>query len=509
MLTSISWVPKGAMRTVPLRTNDTIEEVREKLRKRNPEVIAELTGKKAGITIQSVVEAKASAAEKEDEAAEPTTTVAEVKDKKAKKAKQVDIESEEEASYEDEDEEDDEIDPDNVFHRFAGDIAENLPSDDDEDEKDDNVYKDTDLIFAVARADEEEPKIELFVYDDIRDVTYVHHDATVSAYPLCSTWLTDGQLSMLAIGTMLPFIEIWPLDVSDAVEPAAVLGGCVKMEDNYRRKIKKEMLKPDSHSGPVMCLDWNTNAQHILASGSADDTIKIWDLNTRSCVGTFREASKVQSLQFHHEESNLLLSGGFDKTAVVRDCRRPDEAAIRWVQDDIVEHVEWAFHANQIVVSTSDGYVSAFDVRGGSSSDGAAKGKKKGSKNNALWSVMAHNGDATFSLSRHLPGLMATGGKDGFMSLWDIRCNADSANAAKQRATDKYRGLPLGDCLHTNGNNAAPTLIVSRQYKTGAILSTKFHPNVWSVVGACGSKGEPLVYTMAEDLKGFFASPEF
>lgn len=495
MLTSISWVPKGAMKAVPLRTNDTIEEVREKLRKRNPEIIAELTGKKAGITIESA----AKAAEAEEEGGSRPAVVAE-KASKSKKTKEVEVESD---SYEDE-EDDDEIDPDNIFHRFAGDIAEDLPSDDDEDEKDDNTYKDTDLVFAVARADEEEPKIELFVYDDLRDCTYVHHDAVVSAYPLCSTWLTDGQLSMLAIGTMLPFIEIWPLDVSDAVEPAVILGGCVKMEDNYRRKIKKDTLKPDSHSAAIMCLDWNTNAQHILASGSADDTIKIWDLNTRGCVGTFKEASKVQSIQFHHEESNLLLSGGFDKCAAVRDCRRPDEAALRWMQDDIVEHVEWAFHANQIVVSTSDGCVSGYDVRAGPPAAGGKGGKKKG--NGALWSVMAHNADATFSLSRHLPGLMATGGQDGFTSLWDIRCNAASADAAKQRVADKYRGLPQGDCLHENGPNG-PTLIVSRMYKTGSILSTKFHPNVWSVLGSCGSKGEPLIYTMAEDLKGFFTPP--
>jgi len=68
--------------------------------------------------------------------------------------------------------------------------------------------KPTDLVFVATRADTDEPKLELYVYDDPQDNLYVHHDMTVTAFPLTSAWLTDGSVALAAIGTMLPFFVI-------------------------------------------------------------------------------------------------------------------------------------------------------------------------------------------------------------------------------------------------------------------------------------------------------------
>ena len=61
---------------------------------------------------------------------------------------------------------------------------------------------------------------------------YVHHDVMLAAFPLALAWLdcvpsTAGQDrgNIAAVGTMEPGIELWPLDVADAVEPLATLGG--------------------------------------------------------------------------------------------------------------------------------------------------------------------------------------------------------------------------------------------------------------------------------------------
>lgn len=481
MLTSFSWVPRGAMRANPLRTNDTMEQVKQKLMRQNPDFLGEDVTEEEEALMTDAQNAMAGRKDTSKKVGAAMRKKMALK-KKAKKVDELADDNDDVASEFSDDNED------NIFHRFGGNVIDEAESDEDDDDKQDAIFKDTDLVFAVARADQDEPKFELFIFDDPQDNIYVHHDANVAAYPLCSTWLSDGQLSMLAVGTMLPFIEIWPLDVMDAVEPAALLGGCVNSDDNYKRKKpKKSALKPNSHSDAVLSLDWNTNAQHILASGSADHTIKLWDLNKQDTIGTYKEGCNIQALQFHHTEESLLLSGGFDGNVLIRDCRQPNATAIRWNVSEVVERVEWCYHTQSIVASTSSGLIGCFEARMNAPTP--------------VWHLQAHDAETTFSLSRHLPGLMATGGKDGFVTLWDIR------DQALQQLTPE-----MGQQLRVPQTNASegqrvPTQIVSKNHKTGSVLGLRFHPNSPAVVGACGAKGEPLVYTITEDVKRFFTVP--
>jgi periodic tryptophan protein 1 len=415
MLTCMQWLPLAAMKSVPLRATDTLETAREKIRKQNPDYFGS----------DDVVDV---AADQEDHRVD-----------------------------DDADGSDDEGD---LFSRICGGdgILEQVESDD-EDEIDDTTFKETDYVFIATRADQQEPKLELYIYDEPADNIYVHHDMTVTAFPLTCSWLTDGTMSLAAVGTMLPFIEIWPLDVIDAVEPVCLLGGCVATEDNYRRKLKKDKLKPESHTDAVITLQWNTVAQQFLVSGGADEKIKIWDLNSQTCVGTYVEPAKIQTVDWHRTEAHLLLSGAYDGTVVLRDCRRPTEASLRWQLGDTLEHVEYS-HENLVLASTTAGHFHCYDPR---------------KLSDPLWTVHPHDGETTFAVSRLVDGLVATGGKEGNVSLWDLR-----------------------------GSAQPPVPIVSRNYKTGAVLSMAFHPNVGNVLGACGVRGEPLVYTVTQDIASVF-----
>lgn len=75
-------------------------------------------------------------------------------------------------------------------------------------------------------------------------------------------------------------IEVWDLDTLDVLEPALVLGGAKdsdrarppRLEDYGKMKRK---LKKGSHKSSVLALAWNSTATNVLASGSADKTIKV------------------------------------------------------------------------------------------------------------------------------------------------------------------------------------------------------------------------------------------
>lgn len=71
--------------------------------------------------------------------------------------------------------------------------------------------------------------LEIFVYEQEKNNLYVHHEIILGAFPLCLEWIPiskeEEKANFLAVGTFMPQIEIWNLDVIDTVQPAAILGG--------------------------------------------------------------------------------------------------------------------------------------------------------------------------------------------------------------------------------------------------------------------------------------------
>ncbi|CCW65989.1 unnamed protein product [Phytomonas sp. Hart1] len=456
MLSTFCWVPKGAMKPTSILSTDTIDQARAKLHYQNPEYFEE--GKQVNRRGQKDLKKRSSA-----------QAVGQGSHRHEPQRNEPDTDNEEGGIDDDDGEAN--IVVNEMLRDIAGGGADAILDEvesEDEDEIEDTKFKDTDLVFTVGCADPDNPRVELYIYDEPEDNIFLHHDMEISALPLCSSWLTDSSMSMLAIGTMMPFIEVWALDVIDSVGPAAFLGGCDDVSSNYHKKNIRKHLKAESHTEAVLAVKWNTIAQNILSSGSADHTIKLWDLNQATCLGTYTEAEKVQSLDWHPTEANQLLSGGFDAVMVLRDCRYPKQPALRFTLPGVVEQVEFLPHGGEVagagvvMASTDGGEWGAFDTRNPSQ---------------PLWLLQPHKGEVVFACSRHVRGLCATGGKDRKISLWDCR--------------------QVG---------SAPTLCVSRNYRTGDVFSLSFHPNSPHILGACGASGDPLVYTMTDDIGSIFKS---
>ncbi|CAK7567219.1 MAG: rRNA-processing protein [Sporothrix epigloea] len=346
---------------------------------------------------------------------------------------------------------------------------------DEEDDREDLQVLATDNLVLAAKVEDELAHLEVYVYEDEADNLYVHHDIMLPAIPLCVEWLdlpvgkqgvaADAAANFVAIGTMDPDIEIWDLDTVDCMYPNAILGQGGKGNDDAvdkkkkKKKGKGKTANDQYHVDAVLSLAANRKHRNLLASASADKTVKLWDLNTATCAKSYTyHTDKVCSLAWHTVESTVLLSGSYDRTIVAADMRAPEATRPRWGVESDVENIRWDPHdPNFFFVSTENGIVHYHDVR---------MAPKNPTLTKAVWTLQAHDESvSSFDINAHVPGFMATGSGDRTVKLWNIQASG-------------------------------PSMVVSRSLDVGKVFSTQFAPDpeVAFRLAVAGSKGNLTVW---------------
>lgn len=347
-----------------------------------------------------------------------------------------------------------------------------LQDDEEDEERQDLQVLATDNLILSAKVEDELAHLEVYVYEDESDNLYVHHDIMLPAIPLCVEWLDipvsssgdaakGGKGNFVAVGTMDPDIEIWDLDTVDCMYPNAILGQGANPESGEKKKKKKKKAKANDeyHVDAVLSLAANRQHRNLLASASADKTIKLWDLNTTKCAKSYSyHTDKVCSLAWHTAEPTVLLSGSYDRTVVAADMRAPDAKVPRWGVESDVENIRWDPHdQNYFYVSTENGVIHYHDIRNAPSTPEATK---------AVWTLQAHDESvSSFDINSVIPGFMATGSTDKTVKLWNIQATG-------------------------------PSLVVSRNLDVGKVFATSFAPDpeVAFRLAVAGSSGSMHVW---------------
>lgn len=354
--------------------------------------------------------------------------------------------------------------------------------DDENSEKEDTDLSPDDALIVIAKTEEDFPTLEVHVYEPNSGNLFVHHDIPLPSFPLC---LAHGDINndggagnYCAVGTFSPGIEVWNLDVLDALEPTCILGGeDTSMADELMRanmaraatgkKMKKKVrqqqpcLKPMSHTDAVLTLNWNKVHRQIIASGSADCTVKLWDItqagNSKDGApsATFaHHKDKVNAVVWHPSEGTLLATGSFDQTVALVDARSNDGTTKEASLPADCEAIAWDPHNQHLLTAASeDGTVICWDVR------------KFGEP---YWSFVAHEfgGVSDLSYNSHVPGLLATCAIDKTVALWDVL---------------NITSLP----------NQKPYQCGSKEMNVGKLFSVAFYPSSPWLVG-CGGSGNEL-----------------
>ncbi|KAL7750655.1 rRNA-processing protein [Sorochytrium milnesiophthora] len=326
--------------------------------------------------------------------------------------------------------------------------------DDAEEEGKDLEIMPTDMLLCLAKTSEQISGLEVHVFEPAEENLYTHHDYMLPTLPLALEWMdfTPGDHSdkqrgnLLAVGGFTPQIEVWDLDVVDALYPAFVLGSnsssssdAQAPEQDQQQKNKKKKKKKaqqalgkqtndTTHVDAVLGLSWNRDHRQFLASCSADTTVKIWDLQTQKVVRSYvpHAGAKVALVHWSPAAPTVLLTAGHNATVAVFDSRSPEQQLTVTLPTD-AESAQWApvgVAESQFAVSTDDGHVYWYDARNLSSS---------------VWTLHAHDASCS-SLSlrvqpvisktasaKNTKGLtMATGGDDGTVKVWDLSSNKPS-----------------------------------------------------------------------------------
>jgi periodic tryptophan protein 1 len=194
--------------------------------------------------------------------------------------------------------------------------------------------------------------------------------------PLCVEWINynvntnvedDGTRrgNMVAVGTFDPDIEIWDLDLLESMYPDAILGaGADKGKEvttpskkgKKKKKKRGKGVNDKFHVDAVMCLSANRLQRNLLLSGSADSTVKLWDLtsgSSSSCVKSYSfHTDKISAVHWHPTEAFYALSGSYDRIVSAADFRTADGKGAKWNFDSDIEGVKWNPHdSNYFYVS--------------------------------------------------------------------------------------------------------------------------------------------------------------
>lgn len=354
-----------------------------------------------------------------------------------------------------------------------------LPSRNDEDDDDDDEFVQeeklhlqiypTDNLVLSGRTEDDVSYLDVYVYDDgagapegsneeeldkldpdvkngmMRESNlYVHHDIMIPAFPLCVEWLSFQPMTaeqnsteignFAAIGTFDPQIEIWNLDIVDKAFPDAILG---EQESQQISKKKKKKINSGHitthHTDAILSLSSNKFHRNILASSSADKTIKIWDLVTCQAVESYNKIHNnkpVSSIQWHATDRDILLSGGYDSKVAISSIKQGQSKYWQVQQGEEVENVTWGKSDNLFYCGTDSGTVYGFDIR---------------NENKPLWKLQAHDsGISSLQSNSFVDGLLITSGmNDKIVKLWQIKENK-------------------------------PHMVLSRDFGVGNVLSTSF-----------------------------------
>lgn len=178
---------------------------------------------------------------------------------------------------------------------------------------------------------------------------------------------------------------------------------------------KKTPSRLHCHSDVVTDFAFSPFDDNLLVTGSADQTIKLWQLsetgNAADPKGTLASiGGQVKALQFHPSADTLLVSAA-GKSAQIWDLSREMPLAALDNHSDLVQSICWSQDGVLIGTTSKDKRLRIFDVRKSTGASQDAQGHDNNKDSRVLWT----------NSNNHLVTSGFNQVRERELLLWDLR----------------------------------------------------------------------------------------
>lgn len=188
------------------------------------------------------------------------------------------------------------------------------------------------------------------------------------------------------------------------------------------------------HQQEGFALDWCDTNPGMLASGDCRRDVHIWKPNEagtwtvdqRPLVG---HKDSVEDIQWSPNEANVLATCSVDKSIRIWDCRAAPSKACMLACEDAhqsdINVISWNKNEPLIASGGDDGFLHIWDLR-------------QFQTNKSPVATFKHHTDhiTTVEWSPRESTILATGGDDDQIALWDLSLEKDSDNTTEDNNTE-------------------------------------------------------------------------
>jgi WD40 repeat protein len=175
-----------------------------------------------------------------------------------------------------------------------------------------------------------------------------------------------------------------------------------RVEGSLTRTHPHPPISFEAHSATVLSLSWDSVGNKI-ASGSGDNTIKIWDGNSLELLRALEgHSDSVWSLDWNHD-GKKLVSGSGDKTIKLWDGLSGQLLKTLTGHSGVVYSVAWSHDDSRIVSGSEDKTIKIWDGISGE-----------------MINIMEGHSDRIFTVSwSHDDSRIVSGSEDKTIKIWD------------------------------------------------------------------------------------------
>ncbi|KAI9466543.1 WD40-repeat-containing domain protein [Coemansia mojavensis] len=196
-----------------------------------------------------------------------------------------------------------------------------------------------------------------------------------------------------------------------------------------------------AHTATVCSLSLDATQQRLLLSAGADTSIHLFDLENTGTIESTQQISAgsghssiVSSVEWYPVDNGLFTSASLDHTLRVWDTNTMSEACQFDLEFRVYSHKMSPLGAHALIAAASESsYIRLCDLKSGAFTH----------------SMLAHqSGCIALAWSPQQPYMLASGGDDGSIKLWDIR-QTSSVLFGDNPGTNSARNGAISSLLFT------------------------------------------------------------